>query len=427
MVRFLDLPVGRLLSRLASPIAADIFDIGLAVQTADKLCPRGKRTKHQSYGYWARRIDVKLAVRFPEIWCQSSNRARLEELLNFLTDDDWNFDFVRRPDGGRPQESSVQQSLLPVGLPQHPAVTLFSGGIDSTYGLHLLRRSSHDVIFPLTVTNNGRIAGLRDRVLNALMTNRQSDLAIKPMTTWMQVSRRDGSVPNGVKLEDSARGRAVQFIFAGAALAINCGCNVLYVSENGYGAIGLPLTSDHFGSRATKAMHPKTLAMAADLISMVSGRTFTVQNLGFGRTKGEMIKELAADPLGRIALNQTATCDRRKHRGLRKGCGVCTSCLLRYAGFKATTIVDPIEYVVPPSLDLNGPYSGGVALGYQTWVLQEVLRSQRPMEALVEEFPEVRSVQQFLPAPDSLLPMLHRHTLEVSTLTSASSQFSDAA
>jgi 7-cyano-7-deazaguanine synthase in queuosine biosynthesis len=371
MVRFLDLPVGRLLFTLASPIAADILDIGLAVQVADKLCPRGKRTKHQPYGYWARRIDVKLSVRFPEIWGQSSNRGRLEQLLSFLTDDDWNFDFVRRSDGGRPQESSVQQSLLPAGLLKRPGVTLFSGGVDSTYGLHLLRRSRHDVIFPLTVTNNGRISGLRDRVLNAMMANRQSDPNIRPVTTSMQVTRRDGSIPGGVKLEDSARGRAVQFIFAGAALAINCGGNALYVSENGYGAIGLPMTSDHFGSRATKAMHPKTLAMTADLVSMVSGRMFSVQNPGFGLTKGEMIRELVADPLGRNALEQTATCDRKVYRGLLQGCGVCTSCLLRHAGFKATSVMDPIKYDVPPSLDSNGPYNGGVALGYQNWVLRE--------------------------------------------------------
>ena len=102
----------------------------------------------------------------------------------------------------------------------------------------------------MTITNNGRVASLRDSVLGALAYNGMARLTpIVPVSTWVQVARRDRASLDEIRLEDSARGRAVQFIFSGAAFAINCDTNVLYVTENGFGAIGIPMTSDHFRLR----------------------------------------------------------------------------------------------------------------------------------------------------------------------------------
>lgn len=228
-------------------------------------------------------------------------------------------------------------------------------------------------------------------------------------------------------MEESARARAIQFILAGAAFAINCGTNTLYVAENGIGAIGLPMTSDHFGSRATKAIHPRTLSLASDLIETISERAFTIRNLGFHLTKGQMVSELASSQGGAEVLARTSTCDRRKYRGRLSGCGECTSCLSRYAGFIAAGQEDPMRYAVRPTLDPAYACRGGLCLEYQAYQYREILQSPEPMRAFVEQFPQARDIISNIESADTLMSLLRHHSNEILAFAAAQERSSHAA
>jgi 7-cyano-7-deazaguanine synthase in queuosine biosynthesis len=324
-------------------------------------------------------------------------------------------------------ERIVQSTYFPSISGELPAVALFSGGIDSAYGLYKLIEAGHDVLYPVTITNNGRVAHLRDGVLRAIMANQSASIAIRPVSTRMHLSHHDRDSLLGISMEESARARAIQFILAGAAFAINCGMNTLHVAENGIGAIGLPMTSDHFGSRATKAMHPSTLSMAADLIEAISERAFTIRNLGFHLTKGQMIAELAGSEGGTEVLAKTSTCDRKVHRGRLSGCGECTSCLSRFAGFIAAGQQDPIHYAVRPTLDPAHASRGGLCLDYQASRFREILDSPEPVRTLVEQFPQARDILSIIESTDTLMSLLKHHSNEISALATVQERATHAA
>lgn len=392
---FSDLPVNTLLHRIASPVAADILDIGVAVQAADRLCPRGKKTKGIPYGFWSRGIHLVLPLRHPELWLQVDVRRCLTEFLSFLTDDEWSFSFTQRFDGGRPSEHSVQTLMWPFDFGERCAVTLFSGGIDSVYALQSLLNNNYDYVFPVTITNNGRVAFLRDKVLGTLDKSPESRTKVRPASTRLSLQH------GGIAVEDSARARAGHFIFAGAAFAINSGVQVLNLAENGIGAMSLPMTTDHFGSRATKATHPKTLALAQELISLVCGEHFKIRNLGFHLSKGQMIQQLIEDPQGMALLANSATCDRKVNRGRTEACGVCTSCILRYAGFLSANAPDPVRYTSPPSLGHPRVHREAIAIKYQANKLRRSLTMQSDSRnALLMDYPQLRDVVDYLPMDD---------------------------
>jgi 7-cyano-7-deazaguanine synthase in queuosine biosynthesis len=414
-----DLPISKMLHRMASPVAADILDIGVAVQAADQLCPRGKPTKERPYGYWSREIHLVLPLRNPDLWFQRQVVNTLAELLSFLTDDEWSFSFNKRVDGGRPTEQGFQTGVWPSDLGERRAVTLFSGGIDSIFCLQTVLKDNYDDVFPVTITNNGRVANLRDNVLSTLDDSLEKRTNVRPVSTRLRLQH------NGISIEDSSRARAAHFILAGVAFAINSSVTVLNLAENGVGAMSLPMTTDHFGSRATKASHPKTLALTEELVSLVCGERFKIRNLGFQLTKGQMIQRLLGDPHGAALLAKSASCDRKIHRSRTEACGVCSSCILRYAGFLSANVPDPMRYATTPSLNRSRANRGALAIEFQASKLRRLLATQSdPRGALLMGYPQLREVVNYLPMDDILasdpweivLPVLSHQVKELALM-----------
>lgn len=125
---------GRVLDRhlnhhFAGPLA-DLLDVGMAAYAADRLCPRPRKRNRYDH-CWHRRIDLTVPVRAPELWNEPTVRHRLQEVLAFLTEDEWTFDFVRHAAGRRETQGQLFDPR-----PRPPVATsLFSGGLDSLAGL----------------------------------------------------------------------------------------------------------------------------------------------------------------------------------------------------------------------------------------------------------------------------------------------------
>src|SRR5262245_5208730 len=75
-----------------SPLQADLLDIALACYVADRLTPRRNEKASRSF-QWIRTFRLKMAVRVPEVWSSSEVKGDLLGLLQFLTDDNWDFEF----------------------------------------------------------------------------------------------------------------------------------------------------------------------------------------------------------------------------------------------------------------------------------------------------------------------------------------------
>jgi len=131
----------------------------------------------------------------------------------------------------------------------------------------------------------------------------------------------------------------------GAACGYLMGQRILYLYENGIGAINLPYRKSAIGLDHSRSVHPLTLLSVSDLISELLGEEFKVQNPFLFWTKAEMCKSLAED--GRNDLPPlTMSCD-SPHRQQPIQCGYCSSCILRKQALAASRVEDKTHYIVP--------------------------------------------------------------------------------
>lgn len=311
------------------PEVMDLIDLCVAIYLADSLAPRALNGDVRPVNErWRRRVEVELPLRCPETWNSPAVRVAVENLLAYLSDDSWTFRAVPRLADRR--RSELRNPLWAHEERAVRRVLLHSGGLDSLLGLinAVNLESPHDVL-AVSVISNGRLANVVRRVLSTLRP------AASPYIESRQLKIRiRGADRRRNDRESSQRTRSLLFLAAGVAVAILAGTDRLHVNENGPGAINLPCTLDQTGARATRAMHPKSLALFSEVATRVIGRPIVITNTGLFSTKGELAKvSLYGDflPMAR----ETVSCDRFPYWPVSKACGTCSSCLYRRIALRA--------------------------------------------------------------------------------------------
>jgi hypothetical protein len=186
----------------------------------------------------------------------------------------------------------------------------------------------------------------------------------------------------------------------------------LRVYENGIGALNLPYTEAQVGSHGTRAMHPRTLVLASELLSGILGHTLAVVNPSFGMTKAQLVCGLPACFHDLIPV--TVSCDgfpvRRRDTPL---CGVCTSCLLRRQALHACGL-SGLEDTRRYAHDAVAMGSGGstlplglLAMLDQAAGMGRALVESDPWIALIERFPPLARMESLLPG-EPLLALTER-------------------
>lgn len=384
---FWDHSLSRPLGRQLTPFGADLVDIGVAIATADRLCLRSPKGDQRSLSRrWPRQIQVEIPVRCVERWRSTEISDSLATLLDHMADEEWIFEFVPR---NHHERSSEAQVVLPWKRPSlgESRVILFSGGLDSFTGVANLLGKPLDTIVTVNIANNARIGNQAQSILNKLPHEDRPTLL--PATASLRI------LAPGLEREPSARLRALQFLFAGIAVVDACEGNKLTVCENGYGAINLPMTSDQFGSRAGKGMHPKTLAHISHVVSLAADQPFKTTNLGLFFSKGQLVKQYADAPHLRSLALETQSCERHTYRRHRTSCGICGSCLLRRIAFNAAGKEEPVgRYEVDlQSLARTSTSLQLSAMGYQAAELRGLLSGDDSFMALGAKYPELHQIE----------------------------------
>lgn len=365
------------------PIFADALDVAVSAHMTDRLALRERfigKTRIRCH----RHLQLTVAVRNPDLWNDIAIKTRLLETLTFLTEDTWEFTFVKR-DFGRVSDS--QQHLFGPALPTNPDVGLFSGGLDSFAGTAIEfgepDRNRHFVCVSASPTNIH--LGMQRRQFNHLR----------------QIFQRQGthlamqySILGAAKTlqEPSRRSRGFVFLSLGAAVALSAGTDRLHVYENGIGAINLPYDMSQVGIDTTRAMHPRTLRNIALLFSQLTGQTFAIENRSLFKTKADMCRHSAVTTAA-DAICDTFSCDGLTHTGAH--CGFCTSCLLRRESLEAAGLARSDHHLYlndctssawhPKRRQLRGLLS----MTWQAGRLQRCLGSQDSWRELSLEFPEL--------------------------------------
>lgn len=400
-----DLPLaGSMGRRIPAPVA-DLIDVSTAISISDRLAKRELAADlRPAHDRWHRRIHVTIPVRYPDRWQRPQILGCLKELLAFITDDQWIFTFTDRLHEPRQAEAqlSYEWQLLPSA-----AVILNSGGLDSLIGqIDLLSSADVSTIMPVTVVSSRRVQSAAQAVVGELR-NIVSPAGPQLLPACVHVNIVSGGRPRDDR-EPSHRGRVMLFLAAGVGAAAIADADRLYVCENGVGAISLPMTSDHWGARATKAMHPKTLALFAQLASLALDRPIAIQNLGLFATKGELARQLDGDRFA-AAARQTTSCDRASYFTSGNACGKCTSCILRRAALVAAgldALVDgsainyESDWLKPMTRWDSGKSAHLIAMRYQVEELRSAMKHEPSFASLEYAFPALFEVVAQAPSLD---------------------------
>lgn len=273
-------------------------------------------------------IDVIVAVSDPIRW--GAERPLLERMFRFLTGDIWTIQFT----GGGIHPAPPRQTN--VSRPE-TCVSLLSGGLDSLIGAIDLQARSETPIF---VSN--RVSG---------ECGRQYEFAAALGARKRLVSLNHNARTRCDHPEISQRPRSLAFI-AFAVLAATTldkyrdGESVdLYVPENGFISLNVPLTRLRVGSLSTRTTHPVFLADMQELLDKLELRVKLVNPYKW-KTKGEMMAEcLDQDKLRELGPH-SMSCGRGGR--IHTHCGSCLPCIVRRSAFLHWNGAIADDHTAPP-------------------------------------------------------------------------------
>lgn len=304
--------------------ALDLFILGASVYCVDKATRRDTAAD-----VWTRELDVELPVADLDAW----TAAPWKEPLDFLTGDSWTLrpysENVSPLDGVR----RVPEGVTPVGAVN--AVSLFSGGLDSLTGVIDLLEEDSDRRLCLISHNEGDQASTAQKTLAAALREHygQDRLELRSLFLRPAPAAAAQARPLPPGRETTTRARSLLFLTAGLALAASIGPDVpVYIPENGFIGINVPLTRARSGSYSTRTTHPQFMHLLRKAADAVGVRNPIVNPFRL-RTKGEILAGSRNPELLRALAPHSISCshpEAARYAEREQGnCGYCFPCLIR--------------------------------------------------------------------------------------------------
>jgi hypothetical protein len=306
--------------------ATDLLRVAGAAYLADNLTPRGTT--------FTREIALTVAVTAVDRWTDALANDTCD-LLYWLTGDRWNLTLV-------PDDTAADIVAAPEVTDGAP-VSLLSGGLDSYLGaIHLLGTE------PTT-----RFIGHKDaaRVVRGAQNAVRGwlDRSYSPPPSYECIAFKQTES----KRERTSRSRSLLFMSLGTAAAAATGSSVLYIPENGYTSLNVPLHQNRAGALSTRSTHPSTFARLRGILSDLEIGV-ELNNPFEDMTKGEVMQLIASQgpPAGWLDTSWlTISCSKLDGGRISGGdpnrnCGLCVACLVRRGTYVRAQQPDKTRYLV---------------------------------------------------------------------------------
>ena len=305
------------------PICEDLYIIALSIYAADKRVPRNVAADG-----WTRNFDLSIPVIEFDKW--NSVCIELEKMLSYLSGDIWKISFRGCSKENRYKDGHKRPPKKNIDLQSFEAVSLFSGGMDSYCGAYEMISQGKKIM----LVGNKEYGGLdkiQEKLLghitnlfkgNESMLFSFSARAYQPLYSDFSSS------------ENTSRSRSFLFLSAAICVADLIGDDTpVYIPENGFIGLNLPLTASRKGSCSTRTTHPHFLKSFNSILSKI-GINHYISNPYAFLTKREMVQKLK-DGYGFLdMLHLTLSCShplngRWEKKPFPKNCGYCYPCLIR--------------------------------------------------------------------------------------------------
>jgi 7-cyano-7-deazaguanine synthase in queuosine biosynthesis len=394
----------------------DLLEIATYVYCADQAWPRGQMDAETFGANWRRHFHFVIPVSDTTFWNSTPAKECLIDVLGFLSDDRYEFDFV-----GAPSRPHMQGFLTfnergeLLGFPEE--VVMFSGGLDSLGGaVEEIVNNKRRVVLV-----NHRSSTKLDRIYHRLEEKLAAKAPECPLPCHIRVTVHKQKWMNK---EYTQRSRSFLFVSLGAAISRMLRLDAVRFYENGVISMNLPFSAQVVGGKATRTTHPRTIAGFQRLLMMVAEGPFRVETPFIWKTKGEVV-ELIARAGCQDMIGDSISCTHTWELSIdHPHCGTCSQCVDRRfavlaAGMEAH---DPLDrYLVDVFtqcrvkdehvVEDKTMYAGYLERANQVGRIHDVVR-------FLVEFPEAARVLSYLPgSPDSvaarIFDMYKRHSLEV--------------
>jgi hypothetical protein len=307
------------------PLQDDLAAVLGAVRMADRACTR------QHSKQWGRALSVEVPVFDIDRWKSEQVLDALTDALQYLTGDQWRFEFKRR----KQRQSRPGQRHL-VEPPPHERIFMpYSNGLDS---------------FALASQVQGNAPAPE-----LILVNVQ---ASRSLTDWKNLGRSSDKDLHAVQVaayfkephrtEPTFRSRPFIYdLLAGYGAALAQPAKVL-IPENGQGSLGGSLVP--LGDEAPhRSCHPGFTSRLTRLLKALTEVAVRFEHPALFQTKGEVLAQMVTrNPASTTWLARHRSCsyDARHSSQDNKSmhCGVCGNCLLRRVALQSARIDDTTNY-----------------------------------------------------------------------------------
>ena len=298
----------------------DFLEIASYVFTADCSTQRGEWRDEKSEEPWGRDLAFLIGVREPEFWEAPKVKSLMQEVLSFLSNDNYSFQFVpleKDRVGQTPYFEFRDQEDWTFHRPDR--VVMFSGGLDSLAGI--VEAAAYGGESVLVSHRPVSTLDARQRKLFSELSNRYPGQLIH-VPVWVNKNERFGREP-------TQRTRSFLFAVLGALVAQSIDAQGIRFYENGVLSVNLPLAEEALRARASRTTHPVTLHLLSSLAATVMERELPIDNPFLFKTKTEVVQILAEhDQTDLIALS--CSCSHLMFQPSEKRhCGHCSQCIDR--------------------------------------------------------------------------------------------------
>lgn len=209
-------------------------------------------------------------------------------------------------------------------------VSLFSGGLDSFCGAYDFMMKDKGTVF-VGFKEYGKLASIQ----NALVDNLNCNFPSVDKLLFTFTAR--AYCPLGIKdlpPENTSRSRSFLFICAAVCVAEVVGTDTpVYIPENGFIGLNLPLTMGRSGSCSTRTTHPHFIKALNGIFEKVGIQHKVINPFAF-QTKREMVQQFVDAPGFLENIHKTISCShpcngRWQGKTEPENCGYCYPCLIR--------------------------------------------------------------------------------------------------
>lgn len=421
---------GDIPNKLVAPLparASDLLEIAAYVFTADQAVSRGGDSSFEYGQKWRRNLRFKIPVRDTAFWSDRATLELLTSTLGFLSDDDYEFEFEKN------SSPAPIESYLPFGKSQgNPIeeVMLFSGGLDSFCGAVQEVVVGQRRVALVSHVPTGKIGKPQRELVAALAAHAKSGSAPLHVPVRLNKGKELG-------IDNAQRTRSFVFAAMAGAVARGFGLSRFRFYENGPVSFNLPIAAELVGGRASRTTHPLTIKRLRELLTLVYGVPFEIENPFLWRTRTEILEQLKSTALAPHCA-KTISCAHTKERTVQHShCGRCSQCIDRRFAARAAGMRnddDPVEmYAAGLDMPCRDEVHRTLIERYVGSVLK--IRSITTVTGFLAQYGEVGRVLSSLPGPTAaaadLVFQLHRrhadqvHLAVVSIIQSEASRIAD--